>query len=71
MNRAEENKENNSCGGLDERGKAGIVTGGPKGSVGSLGLFRGITVGSKKSSQRKIKRRREVDPRVRFFTSTG
>ena len=48
-------RKNNCCGGLDESGKAGIVTDGPEGSVGSLGLFRGITVGSKKSSQRKIK----------------
>lgn len=40
-------------------------------SYGSLGVIRGITVGSKKSSQRKIKRRQEVDPIVRFFTNTG
>jgi hypothetical protein len=56
--------------GLDESGKAGIVTDGLK-ALESRGLFRGITVGSKKSSQRKIKRRQEVDPIVRFFTSTG
>jgi uncharacterized protein (UPF0303 family) len=50
--------------------KAGIVTNGLRVLRGRR-LFRGITVGSKKSSQRKIKRRREVDPIVRFFTSTG
>ena len=42
-----------------------------RGFYESPGVIRGITVGSKQSSQRKIKRRQEVDPIVRFFTNTG
>jgi len=47
VHRAEENRKNNYCGGLDGTKKVGILTNGPR-VVWDSGASRGITVGSKK-----------------------
>jgi hypothetical protein len=60
--------KNNYCGGLDGYRKIGILTNGS----GVAEPSRGITVGSKKRLPSVIPSEgQEVDPIVRFFTSTG
>ena len=59
--------EKNDCGGLDENRKVGILTNG-SGVVEPAGHHSRV---EEASSQRSNKRRPEVDPIVRFFTSTG
>lgn len=68
IHRAEENGKNKLLRGLDESRKARILTNGS--GVAEPG--RGITVGSKKRLPSAITSEgQEVDPIVRFFTSTG
>ena len=54
--------------GLDDSGKPGILAGGLGVDQAIQGRHSRVEEGS---SQRKSKRRPEVDPIVRFFTSTG